>query len=836
MTSTQHDVSERSEGRVDEPSFAEAMQAVNAVLTVSHELRAEKESVDDAVLLQLEGAQIREDYGSEHAADIREEEARAAEAAASGEDDRLDSGTIPISISTGSLAESILASDKELFEPVAPPPPMLARIATGRTPAKGNGRSSGADSTKKPSAKPSADEEVPSRVRWRKRIKAGFSRLPQELLRLLLLAPFVLGMVGHRDEHVELWPQWEVWFGRPLYLLVLSRVLVGVLFKLSEVVGAIEALPPRVTMLATAFEGTPAITIVWLSLWPAARALPLLDQDAWTQLERLPWRIGLNLLIGVAAASYALLQASLSGALSHLRSRHFEERVQQTVLSLRMVRILFHEARAISQRRHKNRGRGASRGRSVGVNSLHPSGSPRKAAKDSHKPLPLNGAGQGTEPKEAQHAPVSRADTDSEDGGLFDASIFSLGGQYAVIVETMGLGLLKTLSDTRKKARRAFQLFIKQQEEEAQTAASAAQKAIAQAATAAKPTSATALLTSPGAGSTEGGGSMPQPTLSRSILERLCADAALKRTGGEKFSKQLRTHVVSLFTNATLTEDEFVNAIERVYKEQRLVRASIDSFDLVHGRIRSVATVVWALLAGIALVFIPDWGTADFSENFVVPIATSAFSVVYALGWLPYETVSGALFAVYIRPYDIGDRVVLGQPGAELASTQYIVTEIWLTYCRLVDAVTGKSHVMMNHILRKLDVVNLNRSASATYVLLVEVPASTSVMRISELIDAVRTYITEASSDWTGASAAVDSASYSKGYLTLEFGLNSAHAAHEVGAYWKARSQVMLFIHEYMLAAGIEYTQPPQPLVAMTPGGRLGPTRNSAASHTPSNG
>jgi len=683
MTSSQRDVSVRSEeGRVDEPAFAEAMQAVNAVITVSHELRAEQDSVDDAVLLQLEGAQILEDYGSEHAADVLEEEARALEADAkearalqadgSTANAQRDADAIPASVSRGSLAESeVGVSDAQLFEPVAPPKPALARLKTGRPPPRASGRPSADDSKKKAS---SADEEESSRARWSKRIHAGLSRMPRELSRVLLLAPLVLAMVGHREDDLELWSQWEVWFGRPLYLLVLARVLVGVCFKLTHSVCTLEALPPRITMFASAFEGTPAITILWLSLWPVARALPFPDRDAWTQLERLPWRIGLNLLIGVAAASYGLLQASLSGALSHLRSRHFEERVQQAVLSLRMVRILFSEARTIAHRRHKSRrggnlpaGRGAVGGVSVNLNALNLSLGP-----SSHKPphKPDHGAADHgadrVEPRAAERAPIARSDTGgvSDDGGLFDGSIFSLGGQYAVLVEAMGLGLLKTLGDTRRKARRAFQLFCKQREDEEQTAASSAAAAAkasaqAQAASASAPTSATALLSgSAGTASAEGGGGggAPQPTLSRAHIEQLCADAVLKRSGsgGAKAAKLLRTHVASLFANAAVTEDEFVAVFERVYKEQRLVRASIDSFDLLHDRIRAVATVVWAVLAAIALVFIPDWGTADLADGFVVPIATSAFSVVYALGWLPYETVSGALFAIYIRPYDIG--------------------------------------------------------------------------------------------------------------------------------------------------------------------------------------
>lgn len=187
----------------------------------------------------------------------------------------------------------------------------------------------------------------------------------------------------------------------------------------------------------------------------------------------------------------------------------------------------------------------------------------------------------------------------------------------------------------------------------------------------------------------------------------------------------------------------------------------------------------------------------------------------------------GRSYTIYIRPYDIGDRVIIGNPGSPMDTTHFIVTEIWLTYTRLVDAATGRSHIMMNHILRRLDVCNLNRSKAATYYLDVQVPASTSVVKIAELIDAVRTFILETSNEWSAANAAVDSAQYDQGMMVINFEMTSAHKAHEIGPWWQSRSKVILFIHEYMLNSGMEYIKPPQPLFSATP---MGGNRRGGAS------
>lgn len=636
MTTLAPDVegSVRSEGRVDESSFADALNAVNVLHAVAGDMRGEPtQAVDDAVFTTIEQVQLREDFGSEKPTVVvsgdDQEEGAGPEASSDHEKNvtftelREPTDTIPAVASTGSLGSDVGA--EAMFTTIKSPP--MARTPT-RAAGPGGARPSSAQKARMSSAERSTTEESAPSF---KTVVAEAVRqhAVRELRRVILLLPLVLSMVGHREEHPLLWERWEVWFLRPLYLLVAARLFIGLVFKLLEVVGAYEMLPARATMLLNAFHGTPIITIVWLSMWPAVRLLPSPEGDAWKMLIRMPWRVGLNLLIGLGAGAYGLLQAGLSGGLSHLSSRHFEERVNQTVLSLRVVRIIFSEARNIAVRRQNKRRK---------ANSRHNRDRDRRPSRPSNAMLSVtSGKSPGASPAMSANAgkPLPRgestSDLTSEDGELFDTSIFDFREQYAVLVGAMGLGLLNTLAESRKKARKAFQLLLHGQLNDEQTSASAAAKAQSGA---------------------NGNGPLSPPAFDdadvmlvrRSYIEHVCGEAA-ERKGGKLARMQVTAHVTSLFANKAVTEEEFVAAFERVYREQRLVRASIDSFDLLQDRIRAVATVAWALLFGVALVFIPDWGDADISDSVVVPIATSGFSVVYALGWLPYETVSGALCA-----------------------------------------------------------------------------------------------------------------------------------------------------------------------------------------------
>lgn len=81
-------------------------------------------------------------------------------------------------------------------------------------------------------------------------------------------------------------------------------------------------------------------------------------------------------------------------------------------------------------------------------------------------------------------------------------------------------------------------------------------------------------------------------------------------------------------------------ATERAYKEQRFIGASVDSFGSLHAHVTGFLVGTWAVVCGVAGVFLVDWGV-DL-QQWVMPFSSTVLSAALVCGWLPYETISGA--------------------------------------------------------------------------------------------------------------------------------------------------------------------------------------------------
>jgi hypothetical protein len=74
--------------------------------------------------------------------------------------------------------------------------------------------------------------------------------------------------------------------------------------------------------------------------------------------------------------------------------------------------------------------------------------------------------------------------------------------------------------------------------------------------------------------------------------------------------------------------------------------------------------------------------------------------------------------------------------------------------------------------------------------------------------------------DWTRVEAAlINAPSYRDGYLDVQILATSAHARRDEGSLYRAKSDLYLFVHAYLQAAGIEYERPTQPLRVSGGGG-----------------
>ena len=258
----------------------------------------------------------------------------------------------------------------------------------------------------------------------------------------------------------------------------------------------------------------------------------------------------------------------------------------------------------------------------------------------------------------------------------------------------------------------------------------------------------------------------------------------------------------------SIDEDNFVSTVERCYKEQRLLTASVDSFSRTHSLLRSMIILLWFAVFVCAAFFV--WGF-DLA-TWAIPSASALLSLVVLLGRVPSDFAASTWYAVVVRPYDIGDRVTLSTPGSDSQIYSLIVKHIDLMRTYFITS-HGETMILENHVIRTLSVINLNRSGSTTLVALIQVPTATPSAKITELVDSIRSYVAEKDAEWSDAMFLFSTIDFERGHIELKIWATSVFPSHEVSSIYSAKSRLLLFIHAYMQSADIEYVKPIVPIL-----------------------
>ncbi|KAL1520950.1 hypothetical protein AB1Y20_022509 [Prymnesium parvum] len=261
-------------------------------------------------------------------------------------------------------------------------------------------------------------------------------------------------------------------------------------------------------------------------------------------------------------------------------------------------------------------------------------------------------------------------------------------------------------------------------------------------------------------------------------------------------------------TDESIDEDTFVTSIERCYKESRLLTASVASFDRINVLLYKSCFCMWAFV--LALIFGIVWEGRDIAV-WVIPAISVVASIVVILGKAPGDVLSGAIYTLLFRPFDIGDRVVISQPGSAPVLYSLIVKQIDVVRTHFLTS-NGELLYYENHLLRNMCITNLSRSGQLCLMIRVQVPAATPALKVTELADSIRMYCSEKEADWMAVDLIFSGTDFSAGHLNLDVWATCRHPAADVGMVYGAKSSLLLFMHAYMQSANIEYIKPLMPV------------------------
>ena len=189
-------------------------------------------------------------------------------------------------------------------------------------------------------------------------------------------------------------------------------------------------------------------------------------------------------------------------------------------------------------------------------------------------------------------------------------------------------------------------------------------------------------------------------------------DATTAEVAFEIFDKDL---------NGDVTKDELEAACIEIHRERLALQLSMRDVDSAVGRLDSIFMSVFVLIAAIIIA-------AMLSVAFST-LVTSFGTLILGLSWLigstAQETLGAIIFLFIKHPYDVGDRVDVGDD-------QYIVKEMRLL--TTVFKTTNGKNVMISHSqLATKPIVNLRRSGPIEETFKFEVAYSTSFAQIEAL-------------------------------------------------------------------------------------------------------
>jgi hypothetical protein len=517
-----------------------------------------------------------------------------------------------------------------------------------------------------PPRPPRCDAGYAARRAGSRLARAMAKRLRRELgLLAMLLLPLVLAIHGNGEDS-----GWRLALGRPAYALLLARGCCALAGRVLASPCVTDALPPSAMAVGNALAGWRAVCLVWVGAMGLATVVPSRDDAAWRELfVRYECLQGVALWLAAGAASRALLELVSAGMFSKLQRGQYEERVRRELLSLKVLRLVFASARASVKRARARLGADGHR-RHHGAT----------AAGGLNRQVEPEPASSNTVASRARRARIdaqlfAAGDLNEDDVGGPDSGHGLLSGSLALLRSALEQpnGFVSSLAHARRQGARAFRAL------RAEVLAASAER------------SAGELSTVGGADGAAASPTIPREWLLDVLRQALCRSSAQLRAEMEVAAR-------ALFPQEHLAEPDFVSAAERAYKEQSYLGASVDASGALHAHVHALVVGFWAALWGVLGLFLVDWGV-DLSR-WVMPFSSTVLSSALVLGWLPYETFSGILYVLLVRAYDIGDKIVLVEPGRPVGACEaLVVSEIHLT-CTRVICWNGEQHTMMNHIVR----------------------------------------------------------------------------------------------------------------------------------------
>lgn len=261
-----------------------------------------------------------------------------------------------------------------------------------------------------------------------------------------------------------------------------------------------------------------------------------------------------------------------------------------------------------------------------------------------------------------------------------------------------------------------------------------------------------------------------------------------------------------------LTLLDFAKSIDAVYKELRLLRASVANASRLDKAFESIFNIFFYFV--LICIIVASIGL----DPLVLFASISGFILGFAfmIGAACSKYFEGLLLIFVRRPYDIGDRIALSNPFSDTKSTgsqSWIVKDIDLYTTTVVLAATNEVSTISNGSLAGLRIINCARSPKANLNFLLKFPIHTSYAKLQIFKSALEKFVKARPREWARFSAfRATRVEADQGFVEYIVIGQHRESWQNLPALLESKAQVSSFALELSKKMDMRYVSPPMPI------------------------
>jgi len=161
----------------------------------------------------------------------------------------------------------------------------------------------------------------------------------------------------------------------------------------------------------------------------------------------------------------------------------------------------------------------------------------------------------------------------------------------------------------------------------------------------------------------------------------------------------------SITRSSKISRVEMRQALRLFFRERDNLTRSLNNFDNLARVVKTLINFVFWVIMSLVVLLVMRFAVQELLLTF----ATLLVSVSFALGTSIRNLVESLIFLLVNKPYDVGDRVQIGDPTTDPMKQRVVSISLLSTTFKSIH---GKLMIMPNHLLSALPITNLKVSTS----------------------------------------------------------------------------------------------------------------------------